>query len=157
MRRERGIATGWLYLGALVVLIVVLSAVVYGIYNTGYTNGKAKIQLEWNAAVDAQVLKELQQSGTAAKSLEDRNAKAKVVYRTITQQVDKYIDRPVYHNLCFDDDGLRDANAALLGSTTPPAKPDGTVSPAAGIGGWFRRLRSPGADSAGGAVPRVQP
>jgi hypothetical protein len=62
------------------------------------------------------------QADSAVASLETKNAATRVIYRTITQQVDKIVDRDVYRNVCFDDDGLRLANAALGGvAVTPPA------------------------------------
>jgi hypothetical protein len=48
--------------------------------------------------------------------LEQARNDRKIVYRTITRNVQTYIDRPVYQRECLDDDGLRDANAALAGA-----------------------------------------
>lgn len=127
MNRQRGIATGWLYLIGLVVLIAVLSAAVAGIYHNGKKAGMADIQGQWDTANRLQREREMKQAAEAEKAKGAADAKAKVVYRTITQTVDKYIDRPIYRNVCLDSDGLRDANAALLGTLTPTGKPDGTV------------------------------
>ena len=80
----------------------------------------------------------------ASANLEKGNAKARVVYRTITRTVDRIVDRPIYRNVCFDDDGLREVNAALAGTST--GKPDGTVPGSDKAGGWFRGLRPPKAD-----------
>jgi hypothetical protein len=64
------------------------------------------------------------QSNEAVAMLEKDNARSHTVFRTITQQVDKIIDRPVFHNVCLDDDGLRLANLALSGvATEAPAGP----------------------------------
>lgn len=92
-----------------------------------YDAGAAAVRLEWQQANEQQRKDEMEKAVAAAVGLEAGNAKAKVVYRTITKSVDRYIDRPVYRNVCFDDDGLRDANAALVGAFTPAAKPDQPV------------------------------
>ena len=42
----------------------------------------------------------------------------------LTQKVAQIVVRPVYRNACFDDDGLRAANAALTGTPYDPGKPD---------------------------------
>lgn len=63
------------------------------------------------------------QANAAVTTLESQNAKASIVYRTITQTVDKIVDRPVYRNVCLDDDGLRLVNAALGGVPAAPADP----------------------------------
>jgi hypothetical protein len=65
--------------------------------------------------------------------LERAKSEKQIVYRTITKRVETYIDRPVYQRECLDDDGLRDANAALAGraSSGEPAP----AVPAAGAAG----------------------
>lgn len=47
--------------------------------------------------------------------LEKAKNERTVEYRTLTQQVDKVVVRPVYRNVCLDADGLRIANTALAG------------------------------------------
>lgn len=64
----------------------------------------------------------------AATKLETGNAQSRIVYKTITQTVDRIVERPVYSGTCLDDDGLQLANAALAGVAAAPAgKPVGTV------------------------------
>ena len=48
--------------------------------------------------------------------LEQARNDRKIVYRTITRNVQTYIDRPVYQRECLDDDGLKSINDALSGS-----------------------------------------
>ena len=117
-------------------ILGVVSGIAWKIYSAGQT---AK-QVEWQKASAQQAQKETTQSTTAATKLEAKNAEAKVVYKTITRTVDKYIDRPVYRAECFDADGLRDANAALVGQAAAPPKPDYSVprpDPAGGRQGWI--------------------
>ena len=105
-------------------IIGLLSGIAWKIYSAGQT---AK-QVEWDRAAAQQAKKETVQSTNAATQLEAENAQAKIVYKTITRTVDKYIDRPVYRAECFDADGLRDANAALIGQAAAPSKPDYSLS-----------------------------
>lgn len=53
--------------------------------------------------------------------------KERVVYEVITQTVDKIVERPVYRNVCLDDDGLRALNSAVTG-TQPSSEPAPAVS-----------------------------
>ncbi len=62
------------------------------------------------------------QANAAIATLESQNAQARVVYKTITQQVDKIVERPVYRDsVCLDPDGLVLVNAAIAGITVAPA------------------------------------
>ncbi len=119
-----------LAMGPMVYLVIgmaivgTLGAIAWGIYSKGHAAGAAEIREQWHQAAAAQRKKEETRAAAAATRLETANEKARVVYRTITQQVDRYIDRPVYRNVCLDADGLRDANAALRGGPPPdPAQP----------------------------------
>lgn len=105
-------------------IIGLLSGIAWKIYSAGQT---AK-QAEWERAAAQQARKETIQSTHAATQLEADHAQAKIVYKTITKSVDRYIDRPVYRTECFDADGLRDANAALSGQAAAPPKPDYSLS-----------------------------
>ena len=114
-------------------ILATLSGIGYSIYNAG----EKAVRLEWEEANRVQREREAKQASVAATKVEVKSAKAKIMYRTITQQVDKYIDRPVYRNICFDADGLRDANAALLGESTAPAKSNKPVPTVRTTGGWL--------------------
>lgn len=64
-----------------------------------------------------------------AQELEKARAQREIVYRTITKEVDKIVDRPVYRNVCLDDDGLRVINDALRGeAASDTGQPDAAVS-----------------------------
>jgi hypothetical protein len=131
MTHQRGFVW-WLYLAAAFAVALVLTAA-YKYVDThwetsaGIARGTKDKQAEWDAAVAEQRAKEQKAAESAVVKVEKENAKARVVYRTITRSVDKYIDRPVYRNVCFDTDGLRDAQAALSGALPATAKPDGRM------------------------------
>ena len=121
MRRcQRGFSLLAYGLMALVVLVL-LSGIAYKIRESG----KDAVRVEWSAANEKARKEEAARAAQAAADLEVERGKKKIVYRKITETVDRYIDRPIYRNVCFDADGLRDANRALLGSFTDPSKPDG--------------------------------
>jgi hypothetical protein len=82
------------------------------------------------AAHDAYVA-QTEKLNAAAAALEVAKNEKEIVYRTITQTVDKIVDRPVYRNVCLDADGLRNINAAAAGHAADPGQPDAAV-PAAG-------------------------
>lgn len=81
------------------------------------------------AAYQAKAIELNQVSAELEQARNDR----KIVYRTITKQVEKIVDRDVYRNTCVDDDGLRAINAALAGHTSA-GEPAPAVSAAAAAG-----------------------
>lgn len=55
----------------------------------------------------------------------------RVKYQTITQTVEKLVDRPVYLNVCIDNDGMRviaDTIATTDSNTSHPPSPSPAVS-----------------------------
>lgn len=116
----------WLILG---VVLAVLAAAGAG-YGKGRVDGTAACEQRIAEMVkDSQERKDKEavKANTASGGLEKDNAKTRTVYKTITQTVDKIVERPVYRNVCLDDDGLRSANAALAGALTPAGEPDSTL------------------------------
>ena len=65
---------------------------------------------------------EQKQANRAATQLEAAHVKTRVVFRTITETVEKIVEKPVYRDMCLDDDGLRAVNTALAGSIAPAAQ-----------------------------------
>ena len=114
--------------------------------DAGIEKGRAEVQAKWDQAALEQRQAEEKRIEEASTKKEQGDAKAKVVYRTITQTVDRYIDRPVYRNQCLDDDGLRDANRALLGTITPSSGSDKPMPTADGAAGQDRGGGSAEAD-----------
>ena len=114
-----------------IIIYAVLALAIMGTIGTGVYKvkqwGGNEVRAEWNAANEKARAEEAAKSVAAAKELADERAKKKVVYKTITQSVDKYIDRPVYLANCFDADGLRDATAAINGKIASGQQPDATV------------------------------
>jgi len=134
LNRQRGIIPISLIFYGLAALAII--GALYGVYKwidttwettAGIDRGTKDKQAEWDKANEDQRKREAAQSAEASTQVEVKSEKAKVVYRTITQSVDKIIDRPIYRNVCFDDIGLRDANAALSGQIAPAGEPDRAV------------------------------
>lgn len=113
-------------------LALALLGALGGIYYKGYSSGADSVRLEWQEASKAQREAEQKQAQKAAEKKETGDQKARVVYRKITQEVERVVEKPVYRNVCLDDDGLRYARDAIGGKITDPAKPDQPVRPAAG-------------------------
>ena len=112
----------------------------YGLYHHGVTTGRADVQTKWDTAVREQREKEEKQAATASTKLETSNAKSKIIYKTITQTVDKIVKEPVYLRVCFDDAGLSVANNSLRGPSGAPGKPDQPVSKPVAAHGWHWSL-----------------
>ena len=97
-----------------------------GIYAKGYYSGKATVTAEWQAANEKARAEEAAKGAAAATKLETSRAKTKIVYRTITKEVDKvvveYRDRP-----CLDDRGLHITRCAIQQKSGDSCKPAGPV------------------------------
>lgn len=126
-------------------ILAVLAGIGRSIYSAGFDAAK----LECEEAAREQREAEATQANAASTKLEAGNEEAKIVYRTITKTVDTYIDRPVYRSVCFDADGLRDANAALSGARTPAGKPDAPLPASRTALRWEWGLRAAQDDRGG--------
>ena len=87
---------------------------------------QADIIKEQQAAAEA-VAAAARQANAQAEELEKARADREIIYRTITKQVDRIVDRPVYRNDCIDDDGLQSINEAITGTPAAASKPDAAV------------------------------
>lgn len=112
-----------LYLIIGLAIIAALGAIAAKIYDAG----RDAERLDWEKKAAQQRQAEELRIASAAAALEVARGKAKPVYRTITQTVDRLVDRPVYRNVCVDDDGLRCINAALRGESAAGCGPDSGV------------------------------
>lgn len=111
---------------AIAFLLSVGGAGLYGHWK-GYDEAEATYQakittMQLDAAQQVEKARAamIAQADAAVATLETQNGKTRVVYRTITEMVDKIVDRPIYRDRCLDDDGLQLANAALGGVAAAP-------------------------------------
>jgi acetyl-CoA acetyltransferase len=93
-----------------------------GIYGAGYRSGSNSVMNEWQTASREQREREEKKAQKAAEKKETGDAKAKVVYRTITKTVDRIVSEPSYRKECLTDDGLAAARQAIKGELDPPSK-----------------------------------
>lgn len=103
-----------------------------GIYLKGRVDGREICNNRIAVIQAASVEKERAAQDRAVQASEELEAvrgKTEIKYRTITKEVEKIVDRPVYSGVCFDDDGVRLANSALRPETT--SKPHDRVPEAA--------------------------
>jgi len=116
-----------IYAGLAIAGLAMISAMTYKVYRAGYD--KATLECE-RAARAQRELEELNVSD-AVKELENVRAQRKIIVRTVTRQVDKIVDRPIYSNVCLDADGVRSVNAIIL-SPRPNSSDTNKPMPAAG-------------------------
>lgn len=79
----------------------------------------ARQQAEAQVRYDAKVHDMNEQSDAFQKAIDEKKLQDKI----LVQQVDRVVSRPAYRSACFDDSGLRIANAALARRTADPGKP----------------------------------
>ncbi|WP_374491561.1 hypothetical protein [Brachymonas sp.] len=73
------------------------------------------------AAAASQQQADAAKANQASTNYQQEASHAQQQTRTITQYVDRIVTRPVYRDICLDDDGLRVARAAIAG--TAPSDP----------------------------------
>lgn len=117
--------TPWILLGALGFGIALGGAGYWKGHADGTDNGNLKIAALQAAASEAaqkQHQAELIQASNASTGFQNDTAKAKTVFREIHDSIATLTSsNPIYRDgVCFDDDGLRLANAALAGIPTAP-------------------------------------
>lgn len=74
----------------------------------------------------AQAQADVQQAQRASGAVQQHaqaQVKTEIRYVTVTKEVEKLVERPVYLQQCLDDDGLRALNAQILGADSPGAEP----------------------------------
>lgn len=126
MNAQRGFGL-IVYLIAGAAILAMLGGAYWKITGDADEAGYARAKAECVLAAQVQREAELVKANTAADNLGKENEKAKIIYRTITREVDKIVERPVYRNVCFDAAGLSSVNAALAGALTPAGEPDSRV------------------------------
>lgn len=119
-------------IGALLVATLA-AAVSHKLTSDHYQAAAARSQQEAAEAYQARTVELNQVSAELERARHDR----KVVYRTITRNVETYINDPLYQRECIDERGLRDINAALAGraSAGEPAAAMPAAGAAAGSNG----------------------
>lgn len=107
--------------------------------DAGVAKGRKEVQAQWDEAKLQQKEEEIERGRNAAHNLGEDRAKSEVVHRTVTKYIDRIVDRPVYRNMCMDDDGLRNLNCAIRGETgTAACRPDAALPASGGTDGQGR-------------------
>ena len=86
--------------------------------------GKESVRLEWAEANRIARAAEEKKAQAAATKTEAVRVEIRYRTKTITKDVDKIVDRPVYKSVCLDTDGLRLARCAIRGQSADTCKPD---------------------------------
>ena len=122
-----------LFLNKYVLGAIALVAILGGVYYAGWhSRDREFTAYRQQEAADAATKTALVDRINEVSAQKDKEAQVVIKTRTqtIVQHEKEYIDRPIYHNVCLDSDGLRDANSALSPPATPtsgtPAKVPGS-------------------------------
>lgn len=99
-----------LALGAIAIVIFAAGAASGVKIQSALTDQKA---LAEQRAAARQQHARLEKIDVAATGHESDKAQLRTQFKTITEEVDRVVQKPVYLNVCFDDDGLRAAQAAI--------------------------------------------
>ena len=111
----------------LIVYAVLALAILGTLAGIGYKireSGKESVRLEWAEANRIARAAEEKKAQAAATKTEAVRVEIRYRTKTITKEVDKLVDRPVYRNVCLDTDGLRLARCAIRGQSADTCKPD---------------------------------
>lgn len=120
--------------------ILIQLAIAAAVFLGGLATG-----IKWHAGQDALAAQELAQAeardrhmraekiAVAAVGLEKAKETVRTQFVTIEKEVDRVVEKPIYLQSCFDDDGLRVVNRAI-GAGRDPGQPAPAV-PASGAAG----------------------
>ena len=139
MRRlaQRGFGLmGIAYLFGALAILGTLATIGYRIRESG----KESVRLEWAEANRAARAAEEKKAQEAATKTEAVRVEIRYRTKTITKEVDRIVDRPIYRSVCLDPDGLRLARCAIRGQSADTCKPDKSVPGAPLTLRWDWRL-----------------
>lgn len=91
----------------------------------------AQRTLAAHEATAKETAKKLDRGDKAAAGHEADKVQIRTEFLTITQEVERVVEKPVYRDVCFDDDGLRLIRAAL-GRGAAASEPASTLPGSAG-------------------------
>lgn len=113
-----------IYLAMVLGILGALGIIAYKIRQSGYDSAMLAVE---EANAKHRKKRELIIVNTA-EELEKTKEKTRVIYKTITKEVDRvvltYLDKP-----CLDDRGVSVANSALTRQASPAAQPDKALPP----------------------------
>lgn len=69
------------------------------------------------------VLGQIDRAAEKGAAFEAKAEKIRVQTRTIYQEVERVVEKPIYRDVCLDDDGLRLLRAANSGKPLPTSEP----------------------------------
>lgn len=111
------------------------------------------------AAREARESDERQQRRNADKAAvkhESDKARIRTEIRTVLQEVDRVVEKPVYRDgVCWDADGLRIVAESISGPRTTSSEPAAAVPRLAAPSGWLGRLGAALGSGGDRPVPRV--
>ena len=97
-------------------LIAALAAAL--VFLGGYWLRGLQVKAGWVDQAQAQAaagVAQAERTSDAVQTHAQAQAKTEIRYVTVTKEVEKLVERPVYLERCMDDDGLRSINAQILG------------------------------------------
>lgn len=98
-------------LGEYLIVILVVAGVMFGVYYKGGVDMKDEIALE-QAKADSELTKKYEK---VSSDYEDLKNKRQQKFNTITHEVTRIIEKPVYNVQCVDQEGVDVINKALSG------------------------------------------
>lgn len=116
------------YVLSIVVLVGVLGGIFYyGYHSASVRDAQAQQQLEADERLQTVLIQQRDEQHAEVKIQEV--TKIKTVIQKVNNDVEKIVERPIYHNVCLDNDGLLRANEALTSGDTPVGTTGAVPSP----------------------------
>lgn len=99
------------YASSACLVVVVILFLSYGKskYDKGYNAATAKISAELAKSAE----KQRQQAHAISQEYQQEKAQREENERVRYVEIQKIVEKPIYHNVCLDDDGLRIINSAI--------------------------------------------
>lgn len=90
--------------------------------------------LEQKQADDKEAFRRSEREGEKGRAFEQDKSQIVKQLRPIIREVERVVEKPVYRNLCLDDDGMRLLRSAIAGPEVPASEPLRTLPRSGGTG-----------------------
>ena len=95
--------------------LIALNVLVYRHGKAQYDKGYTDAQTQITAQIAKQESERATKVQAASHDYQTQKAENEIKERVRYVEVQKIVEKPVYNNVCFDDDGLRELNRAIGG------------------------------------------
>lgn len=125
---EKIVIKALISLGLAILTLLLVNAYGKGKYQAGFEQGQQQAKAHYEQQIHAAQAIRMVKANAASMQQELNRANIHQQQRKQNVLIEKIVQRPVYHSVCLDDDGVQQLNAAIGGTATEFAsQPNATL------------------------------